>query len=96
MKVSKSFLVRVTEAANSKVRKGEQVHIHFRKVVCNLTPSGYSNGTWRISNDIVSFLPEQLKAAIVEEVTRNGVGQVGKLTIRGKSWIVEPLPCGDV
>ena len=62
-----------------------------RKIISELTPSGLgNNGIKFISDEIVSFHPDKLETATIEETKYKGINEVqAKVTIDGTTWSVE-------
>jgi hypothetical protein len=71
------------------------IRIQCKLVKSKLTPSGYSdNGIKYLSDKIVSFHPDKLLTATIEEIECKGLATIPTacITIDGISWNVELTP----
>lgn len=61
----------------------------FKKLKATLGPTGYWEGKFEKTDERVGIPGAEFEKAVVEDFNAPGAGPAMRITIRGKSWIVE-------
>lgn len=74
--------------------KPDNARILCRLIYSKITPSGYSdNGIKYMSDKIISFHPDKIRTATIEEHEYKGISGIqAKVTIDGVAYAVEMTP----